>query len=73
MHEEQAYTLKKVTHCNDCGVCVEDWDHHCGVFDRCIGSDNILLFHGVLIAFFVNMGYLIVALAAFGPDPAKAS
>ena len=37
IEENRVYTTVKVSHCDDCGVCVENMDHHCGVFDRCIG------------------------------------
>ena len=63
---DEVYCVEKVTHCKDCGVCVENWDHHCGVFDRCIGSGNLMLFYGVLISFFSNLAFLMVAMAIWG-------
>ena len=73
MQEEDAYTLEKVTHCDDCGVCVENWDHHCGVFDRCIGSNNLLPFYSVLGVFGMNLVYVMGALAFFGPPALRAN
>ena len=37
VQSERVFTAEKVKHCEDCGVCVVNMDHHCGVFDRCIG------------------------------------
>ena len=39
-----------------------DMDHHCGVFDRCIGKGNINRFYGVLLGFMANMAFLMVAI-----------
>ena len=55
------YCHSRVYHCRDCGVCVMDMDHHCGVFDRCIGQGNIYRFYGVLIGFMANMAYVMVS------------
>ena len=41
-----------------CGVCVESHDHHCMVFDRCIGKGNICLF------FMTIAGYMVVLFMA---------
>ena len=30
----------KVYHCSDCGVCIENWDHHCDIFGKCIAENN---------------------------------
>ena len=40
-------------HCEDCKVCIEDYDHHCVFFSKCIGGGNIIPFWG-------SMGFLIV-------------
>ena len=31
-------------HCNDCNVCVENFDHHCTFASKCIGKNNIFIF-----------------------------
>ena len=36
---------KKYEHCSACEVCVAGPDHHCGVFEKCIGRKNIICFY----------------------------
>ena len=31
-------------HCYICDTCVLEYDHHCGVFGKCIGQNNLILF-----------------------------
>ena len=31
-------------HCNDCNVCIENFDHHCTYASKCIGNNNKLIF-----------------------------
>ena len=33
-------------HCEDCEVCIEEYDHHCVFFSKCIGGGNIYYFWG---------------------------
>ena len=35
-------------HCHECGVCVEDLDHHCPWFSKCITQRNLKYFWGAL-------------------------
>ena len=39
---------RNVCHCDDCGACFEDKDHHCDVFGKCIAKRNKYLFYGTL-------------------------
>jgi hypothetical protein len=32
------------SHCAECGVCVHDFDHHCGVTQTCVGRNNFRTF-----------------------------
>lgn len=40
-----------VKHCDFCGVCVEQCDHHCNVYCKCIGKKNLLVFWGTMVMF----------------------
>ena len=60
----QLQTLNMV-HCDDCGVCIEDFDHHCVFFSKCIGGGNIVPFYGsmvgVLVNFVISIGLILGA------------
>lgn len=53
----QSYRPQGAIHCNDCGVCIEGYDHHCLYTSKCIGSKNIMTFHAFLTLMFVLMLY----------------
>ena len=36
---------KKYEHCSICEVCIPGADHHCGVFEKCIGRKNLICFY----------------------------
>lgn len=40
-------------HCEDCDVCIEDFDHHCIFFSKCIGGGNITFFYASIAMVFV--------------------
>ena len=46
-------------HCDDCDVCVYDYDHHCVFFSKCIGGGNIYCFYGSIIGLIFN--FMLVA------------
>ena len=37
-------TNKRMIHCDDCGICVCGYDHHCGVIGKCVGKYNMIIF-----------------------------
>lgn len=45
-----------LTHCENCGVCVYARDHHCDVFGKCVGKNNINIFS----TFAISMCFLIL-------------
>jgi hypothetical protein len=53
----QSYRKHGTIHCNDCNVCVEDYDHHCPWSSKCIGKRNVAWFHLFLGLLFVLMVY----------------
>ena len=58
--DNQAY------HCEECEVCIEDYDHHCVFFSKCIGGGNIYFFWGTMggvIFNFINIALLIAVTA----------
>ena len=58
---------KKTTeHCDDCGVCIEEYDHHCVFFSKCIGGGNLLYFWGSMAMVAVNFIVIIIALVCYG-------
>lgn len=38
----QIYVAKESAshHCHECDICIEGYDHHCGVIGKCIGKNN---------------------------------
>jgi len=49
-------------HCDDCDLCIYDYDHHCVFFSKCIGGGNIKCFYGaigMLIFNFVLVGVFV--------------
>ena len=50
-------------HCDDCDVCVDEYDHHCVFFSKCIGGGNLKCFYGsigMLVFNFVLIGVFVV-------------
>ena len=58
---------KKYEHCSICGICIPGADHHCGVFEKCIGRKNLICFYLfpafsiiLLVVFLVSIFYNVV-------------
>ena len=54
---------KKVTHCSECEICIEGYDHHCPWTGHCVGKNNIcsfftFLFSIVLIFFYFTVSFV---------------
>jgi hypothetical protein len=37
-------------HCSECGFCIDNYDHHCGVIGHCVGKSNMRFFAGLLLS-----------------------
>ena len=53
---------RKISHCNDCGVCVEGYDHHCPWTGKCIGRKTIFLFNTFLYSILVVILFFLLAI-----------
>lgn len=52
----------KMQHCFTCGVCICNYDHHCGVIGKCVGKYNTKLFllFILILCLFMTSLYLIL-------------
>ena len=37
-------TSRKIVHCGICNICIQGYDHHCGVIGKCVGKYNMVIF-----------------------------
>ena len=44
------YRPFRTSHCDDCGCCIERFDHHCVYIGICIGKKNHLFFYCYLLS-----------------------
>lgn len=42
-----------VVHCDDCGLCIIEYDHHCPWTSKCIGKYNFYIFHTFCVSIFI--------------------
>lgn len=45
-------------HCDECDICVEGYDHHCGVVGVCIGDTSFKYF----VQFIIYSGLIFVSI-----------
>jgi hypothetical protein len=53
---------QSVIHCEECNICIEDLDHHCGWIGKCIAKRNLSAFNVFLITTLSYFVYLIFSL-----------
>lgn len=54
------YLIPEREHCDLCNVCVDDPDHHCVFFTKCIARHNVAYFRLAIVMFVLNMTYFVV-------------
>ena len=47
-------------HCYKCKICIEGFDHHCGLMNLCIGKNNLKLFYIYILLSFIMFIYYIL-------------
>ncbi|CAG9325097.1 unnamed protein product [Blepharisma stoltei] len=62
---ELCEVVKKSTtvHCDECGVCIEEYDHHCPWVSKCIGKNNKWFFYALLIGLLCVFVFIIATLS----------
>lgn len=62
-HICEKWVLKKpkIKHCKRCGMCIEEYDHHCDWIGKCVGSKNMMLFYFFVIWVVMVILYFIAA------------
>jgi hypothetical protein len=53
---------EKTVHCEECGVCIEGYDHHCPWTTKCIGKNNKTVFY-IFVCFTLFLtGFLFIGI-----------
>ena len=55
-------------HCDLCDVCIDDLDHHCVFYSKCIGGGNVWYFRLSILFFIVNMAYFMIVYGVLSMD-----
>ncbi|OMJ67227.1 hypothetical protein SteCoe_35670 [Stentor coeruleus] len=59
----QVYRHPRSEHCEECGVCIQEYDHHCPWTSKCIGKGNIKYFYCFLTGLFISFVFGIIIMA----------
>ena len=66
--DECHFYVKRSTnasHCYDCGICIEEQDHHCPWTSHCVGKNNIITFYIFIVSTLFSLCYLPLAFCQF--------
>ena len=63
------YVTRDMEHCDDCQVCVEEIDHHCVFFSKCIAKGNLFAFWGSLGMVLFNFVAIGLSVVFLGDTP----
>lgn len=53
--------LPNTMHCEDCEVCIRDYDHHCPWTGKCIGGGNLRFFYAFLFGIMAFIVFMVIA------------
>ena len=53
---------RQISHCIECGVCIEGYDHHCPWTGKCIGKKTIYYFYTFITSVFIILAFFVSAL-----------
>ena len=67
---------KRGYHCDTCGVCIEQYDHHCTWINNCVGKKNIARFIIFIVMLVISLAYVgfvavLATYALLANDPNK--
>ena len=48
-------TSNNIVHCGMCEICVNGYDHHCGVIGKCVGKFNMVIYVSLSLS---GMGFV---------------
>ena len=49
---------KRGYHCDICGVCIKQYDHHCTWINNCVGKRNLARFIFFLVFIILTLGFI---------------
>ncbi|XP_046311281.1 palmitoyltransferase ZDHHC19-like [Marmota monax] len=59
------HRLPRTYHCENCNICVEEFDHHCRWINNCVGHRNIRLYLLLLLSLCLYLGAVLASCVVF--------